>query len=104
MKQLFSTLTLACGVVFAAGNALAIDELHKKYACTACHADDKKLVGPSYKDVAAKYKADKDAVAKLSEKVRKGGVGAWGQIPMPPNPTPTDAEIKTMVASVLKTK
>ena len=103
MKQRLSALVLACGAAFAAGNALAIDELHKKYTCTACHQDDKRLVGPSYKDVAAKYKGDKDAVKKLSEKVRKGGVGVWGQIPMPPNPTPTDAELKTMVEAVLKT-
>ena len=64
----------------------------------------RKLVGPSYKEVAAKYGADKDAVKKLSEKVRKGGVGVWGQIPMPANPTPTDAEVKAMVEAVLKTK
>ena len=104
MKQRLSALALTCAAAFATGNALALDELHKKYTCTACHQDDKKLVGPSYKEVAGKYKGDKDAVAKLSEKVRKGGVGAWGQIPMPPNPTPTDAEIKSMVESVLKTK
>ena len=104
MKRLVIAWSLAACVVFAMGNALAMDELHKKYACTSCHADDKKLVGPSYKEVAAKYKADKDAVKKLSEKVRKGGAGVWGQIPMPGNPTPTDAEIKTMVEAVLKTK
>ena len=104
MKRLATAWTLAACTFFTIGNALAIDELHKKYTCTACHADDKKLVGPSYKEVAAKYGTDKDAVKKLSEKVRKGGVGVWGQIPMPANPTPTDAEIKTMVEAVLKTK
>lgn len=104
MKRIIPALALAGVAVLGMGNALAIDELHKKYACTACHLDDKKLVGPSYKEVAEKYKADKDAVKKLSEKVRKGGVGAWGQVPMPPNPTPTDAELKTMVEAVLKTK
>ena len=104
MKRFATAWTLAACTFFSVGNAFAIDELHKKYSCTACHADDKKLVGPSYKEVAAKYKADKDAVKKLSEKVRKGGAGVWGQIPMPGNPTPTDAEIKTMVEAVLKTK
>ena len=99
-----SALMVACGTLAAMSNALAIDELHKKYSCTACHQDATKLVGPSYKEVAAKYKTDKDAVKKLSEKVRKGGMGVWGQIPMPPNPTPTDAELKTMIESVLKTK
>lgn len=104
MKRIIPALALAAGTLVTMGNALAVDELHKKYACTACHADDKKLVGPAYKDVAAKYKGDKDAVKKLSEKVRKGGTGVWGQIPMPPNPTPTDAEIKSMVETVMKTK
>ena len=104
MKQLITALALAGSTLLTMGNALAMDELHKKYTCTACHADDKKLVGPSYKEVAEKYKADKDAVKKLSEKVRKGGMGAWGQIPMPPNPNPTDAELKTMIETVLKTK
>ncbi len=104
MKRIITALALAAGTLVTMGNALAVDELHKKYACTACHADDKKLVGPAYKEVAAKYKGDKDAVKKLSEKVRKGGTGVWGQIPMPPNPTPTDAELKSMVEAVLKTK
>ena len=104
MKRLLTASALAGAALFTVGNALAIDELHKKYTCTACHADDTKLVGPAYKEVAAKYKGDKDAVKKLSEKVRKGGMGVWGQIPMPPNPTPTDAELKTMIEAVLKTK
>jgi cytochrome c len=104
MNRLITALALALGTLLTASNALAIDELHKKHGCTACHLDDKPLVGPAYKDVAAKYKADKDAVKKLSEKVRKGGTGVWGQIPMPPNPNPTDAEMKTMIEAVLKTK
>ena len=104
MKQLLSALALACATLITMGNALAVDELHKKYGCTACHLDDKPLVGPAYKDVAVKYKTDKDAVKKLSEKVRKGGAGVWGQIPMPPNAAPTDPELKKMVEAVLKTK
>jgi len=106
MKTLppLSALIVTCVTLAAMSNALAVDELHKKYSCTACHQDGKKLVGPSYKEVAAKYKTDKDAVKKLSEKVRKGGMGVWGQVPMPPHPAPTDAELKTMIESVLKTK
>ena len=97
MKRLFTAFTVAGCALFTVGNALAIDELHKKYTCTACHQDDKKLVGPSYKEVAAKYKGDKDAVKKLSEKVRKGGVGVWGAIPMAANPQVNAAESETLV-------
>lgn len=104
MKRLFAAMAVAGAALVTMGNAIAVDELHKKYACTACHLDDKKLVGPSYKEVAAKYKGDKDAVKKLSEKVRKGGAGVWGQVPMPPNAAPTDAELKTMIEAVMKTK
>ena len=93
---------LALGAMFVAGSAAASEELLKKNACIACHAIDKKLVGPAYKEVAAKYKGQKDAEAKLSDKVKKGGTGAWGQIPMPPNPTVSDADLKAMVAFILK--
>jgi cytochrome c len=79
-------------------------DLAKAKNCTACHAVDKKLIGPSYKDVAAKYASDKDAVAKLSKKVREGGVGAWGQIPMPANPQVSADEAATLVKWVLTTK
>ena len=84
--------------------AVANEELAKKNACTACHAIDKKLVGPAYKDVANKYRGDKTAEAKLVEKVKKGGVGVWGQVPMPPNSTVSDADIKTLVKWVLSLK
>lgn len=94
---------LAAGLV-AAGSASANEELAKKSACTACHAVDKKLVGPSYKDIAAKYKGQKDAEAKLIEKVKKGGVGVWGQVPMPANAAVKDEDIKTLVKWVLATK
>ncbi len=94
--------SLAATFAFAASTtALAMDELHKKHACTACHADDKKLVGPSYKDVAGKYAKDKDAVKKLTDKVRKGGSGVWGPVPMPPNASASDADIDKMVKSIL---
>ena len=95
---------LLCVAAIAAGPALANEELAKKNACTACHAIDKKLVGPAYKDVAAKYKGDKGAEAKLVEKVKKGGVGVWGQVPMPPNSNVKDEDIKTLVKWVLSLK
>jgi len=86
--------------------AFAADELAlaQKSGCTACHAVDKKIVGPAYKEVAAKYKGDKGAAAKLEEKVKKGGTGVWGQVPMPPNTQVSDADIKKLVAWVLSLK
>jgi cytochrome c len=84
-------------VDMANGEAMA-----KKYNCLACHTIDKKLVGPAYKDVAKKYKGDKDAEDKLCKKVKAGGTGVWGPIPMPPNgPKVSDADIKTLVEWVL---
>ena len=86
--------------------AVAADELAlaQKSGCTACHAVDKKIVGPAYKDVAAKYKGDKGAAAKLEAKVKAGGSGVWGQVPMPPNTQVSDADIKKLVAWVLSLK
>ena len=84
--------------------AHASADLAKAKNCLACHAVDKKLVGPAYKDVAAKYKGDKTAEAKLVDKIQKGGSGVWGQIPMPPNPQVSPAEAKTLVAWVLSQK
>ena len=69
--------------------------------CMACHAVDKKLVGPAYKDVATKYKGDKTAADKLAAKVMKGGSGAWGPVPMPANPQVSEADAKKLVAWVL---
>ncbi len=98
--KLFPVLILA----LAAGPALANADLAKKKNCMACHAIDKKLVGPSYKDVAAKYAGQKDAVAKLTQKVLKGGSGAWGPVPMPANPQVSEAEAKQLVEWVLTVK
>jgi cytochrome c len=83
---------------------MASEELANKAGCMACHTKDKKLVGPPYKDIATKYKGQGDAVAKLSEKVRKGGAGVWGQIPMPPNDAGkiNDGDLKTVVEWILK--
>lgn len=72
--------------------------------CLACHAVDKKLVGPAYKDVAAKYAGQKDAPAKLEAKVMKGGSGVWGPVPMPANPQVNAAEAKQLVAWILTLK
>lgn len=91
---------LAAGVV----QADAGEDLLKKSGCTACHSIDKKLVGPAYVDVAAKYKGDAGAAAKLAEKVKKGGSGVWGQVPMPPNTQVKDEDIKTMITYILALK
>ncbi len=81
--------------------AMANLELATKNACTACHAPDRKLVGPSYADVAKKYAGQKDAVAALSESIRKGGSGKWGPVPMPPQPGLSEADLKTLATWVL---
>ena len=99
---ILAAMTLAG--LFTAPLASADQAIAQKAGCLACHAVDKKLVGPAFKDVAAKYKGQADAVAKLSEKVRKGGAGVWGPVPMPPNPEAkiSDAELKTVVEWILK--
>jgi cytochrome c len=98
-------LWVGAAALFLAGPALAATEgetLMKTKGCVACHAVDKKLVGPAYKDVAKKYtEAD---VPKLVEKVKKGGVGVWGQVPMPPNPQVADADIEKIVRWILTLK
>ncbi len=103
MKLATLAAALAAGAIFSMP-AKASDELAKKYMCLTCHTQDKKLVGPSYRDVAVKYKGDKAAEARLAEKIKKGGVGAWGQIPMPPNDKVPDADLKAMVTWILSTK
>ncbi|HQX06938.1 MAG TPA: c-type cytochrome [Zoogloea sp.] len=104
MKKLVAVAAIAGLMGSTAAFADAGADLAKAKNCLACHAVDKKLVGPAYKDVAAKYKGDKTAEAKLAEKIVKGGVGAWGQIPMPPNPQVSAAEAKTLAAWVLAQK
>lgn len=102
MKRiLFALVTAAaCLPAFAADeSALAASK-----NCLACHAVDKKLVGPAYKDVAAKYAGQKDAADKLVVKVMKGGSGVWGPVPMPANTQVSEAEAKRLVAWVLGLK
>lgn len=94
---------LVLGLI-AAFPVAASDELAKKHACFACHTVDKKMVGPSYKDVAAKYRADKEAPAKLAAKVKNGSQGVWGNVPMPPNAAIPDADVTALVKWILSQK
>ena len=98
-RALFAMITAAACVPAMADLALATAK-----NCTACHAVDKKLVGPAYKDVAAKYAGQKDAVDKLAQKVIKGGSGVWGPVPMPANPQVNEADAKKLLAWVLTLK
>jgi cytochrome c len=81
--------------------AAADEALAQANGCTACHQVGAKLVGPAYQEVAAKYQGDAGAPAMLAGKVRNGGVGTWGQIPMPPNTTISDADLEAVIAWVL---
>jgi cytochrome c len=101
MKKLALASILA---IVAAPAAFANADLAQKKNCLACHQTDKKLVGPSYKEVAAKYAGQKDAAAKLAEKIQKGGTGVWGQVPMPANPQVNAEEAKTLATWVLSVK
>ena len=102
MKLHVSVIALIAGL--AAAPAFANQELAQKKNCMACHTVDKKLVGPGFKEVAAKYAGQKDAVDKLSQKVIKGGSGVWGAVPMPANPQVSEAEAKTLVTWILGLK
>jgi cytochrome c len=98
MKSVLISALVAAGV-FASAPAFANKDLATKNGCMACHAVDKKMVGPSYQDVAKKYTAaDAD---KLAAKVKAGGKGVWGQIPMPPNAKVSDADMKTLITWIL---
>ena len=102
MKTLatFILAASATGIAMAAGPA----DLAQQKNCMACHAVDKKVVGPAYKDVAAKYAGQKDAVDKLAAKIMKGGSGVWGPVPMPANAQVNEAEAKKLAAWVLSQK
>ena len=97
---------LATAALAISGQAAAAadgEAIAKAKGCFSCHALDKKLVGPAYKDVAAKYKGDAKAPAALAAKIKAGGKGAWGEMPMPPNNV-TDDEAKKLAAWVLSVK
>jgi cytochrome c len=96
-------VVLVAGVL-ASFPAVANEELAKKHACFACHTTDKKMVGPSYKEVAAKYRADKEAPKKLALKVKNGSQGVWGPTPMPPNSAVPDADVNALVKWILSQK
>ena len=98
MKSVLISALVAAGVL-ASAPAFANKDLATKSGCMACHAVDKKLVGPAYQEVAKKYKASDEAM--LFEKVRKGGKGVWGQIPMPPNAAVKDDDLKTLIKWIL---
>ena len=101
MKRLL--FALAAAAVMATP-AMAQMELAQAKNCLACHAVDHKVVGPAYKDVAAKYAGDKGAVDKLAQKIMKGGSGVWGPVPMPANTQVNEAEAKKLAAWVLTLK
>jgi cytochrome c len=105
MKTLYAAFAAAT-IAALALPASAEDQLAlaQKSGCTACHSVDKKIVGPAYKDVAAKYRGDKGAEARLVKKVKEGGTGVWGQIPMPPNTQVSEADVKKIVEWVLSLK
>ena len=96
ISALLATMLMAAVAPARADLALATSK-----NCMSCHAIDKKLVGPAYKDVAAKYKTDKAAAERLAAKVMKGSGGVWGAVPMPSNPQVNDAEAKKIVAWIL---
>jgi len=106
--RIIMTFLAAVAVTFAAGAQAAdageAEALAKASGCFACHTVDKKLVGPGYKEIADKYRKDKQAAANLFKKVKEGGKGAWGDIPMMPNAHVKDEDIKTMVQWILSIK
>ena len=97
-------LALGAGALLAAPASRADEAMAKKYNCLACHSVDKKVVGPAYKDIAKKYAGQPGIEAKLIEKVKKGGAGVWGPIPMPPNAAVPEADVKKLVEWILSLK
>ena len=102
-------IALAAGLAVADGangvlDNAAAEALMKKDGCVACHEVDKKLIGPAFQDVAAKYRGDAGAPARLTVKVKKGGTHVWGEAAMPPNVLATEAEIKELVDWILSLK
>jgi cytochrome c len=96
-----TTLALAFGLILSTGQAAADEATAKSNGCTACHAMDKKIVGPAYKSIATKYKGDDTAADRLAKTVRAGGKGVWGPTPMTPQTKISDADLKKVVAWIL---
>lgn len=103
MNNKIVSAIIGVGMVVS-GSVLAGEELAKSKGCFTCHAVDKKVVGPAFKDVAQKYAGQPDAQAKLAEKVIKGGSGVWGKMPMPANPKVTPDEANKLVEWILGLK
>lgn len=107
MKRVWIVLAVGLSVTGGAHAALdqaAAEAMMKKDGCAACHDTDKKVIGPAFRDVAAKYNDDKEAAAKLRDKVKKGGTHVWGEAAMPPNVLASDADIKDLVDWILTLK
>jgi cytochrome c len=103
MKRVIAACAMSAAFALS-GAAQANEKLAQSSGCMTCHGVDKKIIGPSYKEIAAKYRGDKSAEASLIKKVKAGGKGVWGDIPMPPNAHLKDEDIKTLVAWVLAQK
>ncbi|MGJ7543756.1 c-type cytochrome [Variovorax sp. LT1R16] len=101
MKKVLSVALLSLGLAAPAFADLA---LASSKNCMSCHAVERKVLGPSFKDVAAKYKEDKGAVDTLASKIRKGGAGVWGPVPMPANNQVSEADAKKLAGWILSTK
>lgn len=98
MKFAFAVFTAAA---LMAGPSLASKELAQKHACLACHAADKKIVGPSYQDVVKKYAGQKDVEQMLTKSIKAGGSGKWGPVPMPAQPGLSDGDAKLLASWIL---
>ena len=103
MKRVLVALSVAAAMAVTV-TAQANEKLAQSSGCMTCHGVDKKIIGPSNKEIAEKYRGDKGAQAALEKKVKAGGKGVWGETPMPPNAHVKDEDIKTLVAWVLATK
>ena len=105
MKALASCLFIAVGLIVGAGSGFASEDLARKSGCLACHAIDKKVIGPAYREVAAKYRGDAGAEARLVEKLQNGGsAGIWGEIFMPPVRAVPEGNLKILVKWILSLK
>ena len=104
MMRKAATVGLASSALFSVGSAFANEELFKKSNCMACHAIDQKRLGPSMKEVAVKYTGDASAAEMLAKKIRAGGAGNWGEMPMPPQQQVSEADAKTLSEFILTVK
>jgi cytochrome c len=95
---------VTAALAVSAGAAFADEKLARERHCLACHRIDGKLVGPSYRDVAARYRGDAAAEVRLAVKIRAGGAGAWGTLAMAPNPAVTEADARLLARWVLSLK